>query len=505
MDSVKDEKRRLASNTIFSSIAWLFPIVIGFITTPILVKGLGAEQYGILAIILGFLSYSFTFGTGKVVAKFIPEYRAAGEEHKLAKVVSATFLFSLLIGLAGSITVAVLTNYIVSDILLIPVESQTTTSRAFYFACATGLAMMMGQTFQYVLQGVHRFGSYVLLTNLNGVLLAAGNILLVINGYGVAAIMCWNFVVATIIGFLFYMQSRRALQPTAIDFKVDKSMFMEVARYGGNIILFQIFANVLYIFERTWVVRKFGPEGLMFYVVPMLLALYLHGFIASFVQAIFPKLNELLNDHRKLTLLYQKSTKIVLAIVVFIGVVFISSGKLFLSLWIDADLAVNSYNLLVIHTVTFALVALLVLPLQLAEANRFSSLTAIVTGSWMLIAVPLMIITADPWKSEGVALSRLASVVLTFPLIFFVEKRFLGSFFWKFWVSISFRVLFAALAMAAVGYQISSRFSPNWVTLAAAVAAGGLVYVAILLFTGYVSKEEKTTIRDLIFGGHRLA
>ena len=52
--------------------------------------------------------------------------------------------------------------------------------------------------------------------------------------------------------------------------------------------------------------------------------------------------NELLNDRPRLTSLYQKSTKIVLAVVVFICTIFISSGSTFLTLWINAELAANS-------------------------------------------------------------------------------------------------------------------------------------------------------------------
>lgn len=494
-------KRRLASNTIFSLIAWFFPIVVGFVTTPILVEGLGAEQYGVLAVILGFLSYSFTFGTGKIVAKFLPEYRAAGEEGKLSQVVSATFLFSLLIGLIGALTVALLTPYIVANILLIPAGSQHTASTAFYFACATGLAMMVGQTFQYVLHGLHRFGSYVMLTTLNGFLLGAGNIVLVLNGFGVAAIMGWSLVAASVIGLLFYLQSRRYLPSPAIGLRVDRSLAREVVKYGGNIILFQIFANALYIFERAWVARKFGTQALTYYSVPMLLAIYMHGVVASFAQAIFPRVNELLNDRERLVTLYQRATKIVLAVVTFLCASYVLAGKMFLTLWVNADFAANSYNLLVIHSITFAFIASLIIALQIAEAFRFSSLTVIMTCTWMLLAIPLMIASADAWKSEGIGLARLAVVIVTVPLIFVVEKMFLGSVLVKFWVAALARICLATVAVALVGYHVFFFFRETWLTLVLGTLVCGTVYGGLLLLTGYFTRDEKAILRELIANG----
>src|SRR5678815_5801587 len=95
----KTKKRpALAANSLFSVGAWLFPILLGFISTPTLVRNLGSEQYGLFAVVLGFMSYSFTFGIGKVAGKFVPEYEASGETEKSVDAVSATFMLTLTVG-----------------------------------------------------------------------------------------------------------------------------------------------------------------------------------------------------------------------------------------------------------------------------------------------------------------------------------------------------------------------------------------------------------------------
>lgn len=491
-------KQRLAKNTIFSLIAWFFPIIVGFVTTPILINGLGAEQYGILAIVLGFLSYSFTFGTGKAAAKFIPEYRAAGEDEKISDAVSATLWFSSSIAFVAALAVALLTSYIVSDILLIPLESQATARNAFYFACAIGMVMMIGQTFQNVLQGLHRFDSYVLLTNLSGLMLGAGNIILVVNGYGILHLLAWMLFTAVVVGLLFFLKSRQNLPELNIKLRVSAPVRNAVAKYGWNIILFQVFANILYIFERAWVTRKFGSQALTFYSVPMLLAIYMQGMIASFAQAIFPRINELLNEPDRLAALYQKATKIVLAVVTIICVGYITAGKSFLGLWVSDDLSKHSYSILVIHSLSFALIAVITISLQVAEAFRFSIMTAIITFCWMITAIPLMVLSADSLGSAGIALSRLTAVVITFPMIFFVEKRFFDRIFWAFWLSAAARLTAAALAAGFVAYQLFSMFAESWVMLTAGVIVCCLVYGAVLFFTGYFTREEKKIVRDLL-------
>lgn len=493
------DKEKLAKNSIFSVLAWLSPIALGFITTPILVIYLGHEQYGLLAIIYGFLSYSFTFSIGKVAAKFIPEYRATGKESKISQLISATIWFSLLIAIIGSLGIALFARYIVSDILMLPEEMRDNAVLALYIACIAGLLMMVSQVFQYTLQGLHKFGSYLLLTNIGVLTLGVGNIVLALNGFGIIALLNWNLITVFFTAVLYLIRSKQSLDGFTLTTNIESSVISSVWRYGSSIILFQVFSNVLYIFERAWVTRKFGPEGLTFYAVPMLLAIYIHSVIGSFVQALFPHINELLENKQKLVKLYQKATKIVIALTVFICTAYVIAGKQFLSLWLASDFAEKSFSLLVIHSLTFTLLAIIIIPLQIAEAFKFSSLTAIITCVWMITAIFLMLFITDTWQMEGVAASRLALIgIITFPLIFFVERKFLGGIFWSFWTKSLFRITISAAVTFAIGYFFFHTFSQNWLSLITGILICGSVYGVILLMTGYLSREERILIRNLL-------
>ncbi|HVF30883.1 MAG TPA: hypothetical protein VNA22_07930, partial [Pyrinomonadaceae bacterium] len=277
----KTTRPRIAVNSLFSVVAWMFPILIGFISTPILVRNLGSEEYGLLAVVLGFVSYSFAFGVGKVAGKYVPEFQTAGAGEKVTQVIAATFWVSLAIGLVGSAGLALSADYLVRNALLIKPETQTIAIQSLYIAGAVGVVTMLTQVFQFVLQGLHRFDNYAALTNLSGLLLGGGNILLVLNGAGVRGLLLWNLIVLSLIGFLFYIRSRHLLPSMHLFASVPSPMLKTVVRYAGSIVLYQIFAKVLLIFERAWVTRKFGSEGLTYYFVPMILAIYMHGFVGS--------------------------------------------------------------------------------------------------------------------------------------------------------------------------------------------------------------------------------
>ncbi|HUR99917.1 MAG TPA: oligosaccharide flippase family protein [Pyrinomonadaceae bacterium] len=490
----KGKRRGLAVNSLFSVVAWLFPIMLGFVATPILVRGLGSEQYGLFAIVLGFISYSFTFGVGKVVGKYIPELEAAGKSEQSVEFVSATFWFSLFVGILGSVTLILTAPVIVNRVLLISPENQQTAINSLYLAGAIGVGLMLSQVFQFVLQGLHRFDNYVTITNLNGLLLGAGNIILALNGFGVVALLVWNFGLVILTGLVFFVRAKQLFPVIDLWKNASREVWITVLRYAGNIILYQIFANVLFIFERSWVMRKFGPAALTFYFVPMLLAIYLQGFVASIVQAVFPVVNEVLGDRDRVIELYKRANKLILVIVVFAVTNFIACGSLFLKLWMSAELASESYSLLVFHGLSFGIISVAVMAYQLAEVFKFPALNVIMTGAWMVIAIPLMIVAAERWGSDGVAAARLAATLVTIPIIAYSERRFLGNVLWRFWLAVGARILVAAAAMALVERTLLNLLGESYLSLFAAGSAGALVFAIAILLTRLLTPEEREIV-----------
>lgn len=497
--SGSDKRLSLAANSFFSVVAWLFPLLLGFFSTPILVRYLGDEQYGLFAIVLGFISYSFTFGIGKVAGKYVPEFRANGEDEKVTQVISATFWLSLAVGIFGGGLLVLLTPTVVQKLLLISPDMQQSAIYSLYLASAIGITLMLSQVFQFVLQGLHRFDNYTALTNLSGLLLGGGNIVLALKGFGVSALLLWNLLVVFGVGVLFYVRAKHLLPSISLVTHIPRSMIGRVVRYSGNTLLFQIFANVVFIFERTWVTRKFGADGLTYYFVPMLPAIYMHGFIGSLVQATFPVVNELLDQPERVTALYRRANKLVLAIVVFSVTNFIVCGWLFLKLWISDELADASYRMLIPHGVTYGVIALGIMTFQIAESYKGPLLNVVWTASWAVLAIPLIVLAADSWQSEGVAWARVIASLTMFPAIAYAESRFLGAIQWKFWAMASVRTLIAAAVMGTVEYFIVSALEPSYLALAVAGLAGTIVFAGILAASGFLTVEDRETIRRTIF------
>ncbi|MEP6787085.1 MAG: oligosaccharide flippase family protein [Acidobacteriota bacterium] len=499
MSENASRRQLLLKNSLYGLFSWLFPVVPSVIAMPIIVKGLGNEMYGLYVVISGFSSYFFTIGIGKTAAKYVAEYKAIGETEKISDIVSATLILSLSLGFVATAVVVVLSGTIVTNVLLIQSELQNTAVTALYLACLTILVGTLSQIFQSILQGLQRFDRFLLLTNLSSLLFSMGSVIAVILGYGVLTILTLTLAVAGGLCLLSYWMAKKLLPELRFNLRVSGEAWGLVWRYATSIIVYQLCGSLLLLFERGWIVRKFGPAALTYYVVPMTLALYIQMFVGSLVLALFPTVNELLDEKEKLVTLYQKSTKLILSLVVFAVISAVVCGRLFLGIWLNQEFADLSYWLLVIHVFTFAMVAMNTIAWQVAESFRLAAVNAVATFIWMFVSIPLMVFLSDRWKTEGVAFARLIGVLIFIPLIIYVEHRFLDGICWRFWGSIWARIAAAGLFTCLVEWLLVSRLPSGWLAFVTAVVIGLLVYMAGLLFTGLFEADEKLLFRNAIF------
>lgn len=498
MAELVGRKKILFKNGVYSAVAWIFPLILAITVTPIVVKALGNELYGLYAVVVGFITYSFTFGIGKSAAKFVAEYRSTGDDAKASEAVSAILWISLLFAVLGSVITIALARPIVAHVLLIDADLQDQAVVALYLACAVIIATMVSQVFQFVLQGIHRFDRYLLLTNLAGLFLNLGSVGVVYLGYGVTALLVWNLIVTGVIGLAFYASARRMMPELVIGFSVSPGIRRPVLKYAGSIVVYQVFGNVLFMFERGWIVRRFGPEALTFYVVPMMLGIYLHLFIASLVQALFPVVNELLDDRERLVRLYQTSTKIILTLTTFFVVTFAVCAKPFLSLWMSPDFAEVSHQILIIHLITFGGLAMITVVWQITESFHEARINAFVTLLWLMIAVPFMIALADGWQITGIAFARGCGVLIFVAFVIYVERRFLGGPLWTFWLAALTRIAIASIVAALIEWFLISTLGISWVSLVIAGAIGLSIYVSFLFLSGFLNSEERSALNGLV-------
>jgi O-antigen/teichoic acid export membrane protein len=499
---VESKKNSFKRSVIFNIVSWFLPLIVGFIATPIILHRIGVKNYGLYSLILGFISYSFTFNVGRAVIKYTAEFAKSNDSSKINSVVTSALLINLIIGFVGFISIMLLANWLVIDVFLISEDLRETAVFGFYIAAFSIFLTMISQVFVSVLQGFHRFDIYSGIITFTSFILVIGNLILVLSGYEVVSLLVWNLLTIffSTIAFFLFAQKHQKLRKFQFNYLILKSILI----YGSGVTAYQLLGSLLLLFERTLITRMFGEESLAFYIVPMTIGIYIHSLIASLTMAIFPIASEVnANDSQeKLLSIYKKTTKIVFAIISCISVILIVANKIVLKLWIGGELGnefiEKSSNILIVHILTFGLLALVIVSWILVEGAKNASFNALQSFFWLIIGIPAMIWLAPIYSSFGIALGKLIGVSIVPITILIAEKWIFGKALWRFWGK-----NLILIALVIIGSFYLEQFMLNTIPQTRLVFALEAVIVSICFFTalffiGYFDSDEKTWLRNFL-------
>lgn len=490
--------KSIFKNVLYGFSTWFLPLGLGFLATPLIVRTLGNQDYGIYALVLSVIGYTFNLNFGRAVTKYVAEYRANGEVKKIRSVVSASLFINFFFGLAGVLLIVFSAKWLVSDVIQIAEADRDRTVYALYVAALAVFSLVISQIFSAILQGIYRFDVYSKILNFNNLATLAGNLFLAYNDFGLIYLLIWNLFTNIIALILFVVSAKRLLPEFKLIGRWQPGFLKLVLRYSIGIVIYQIAGNFIMLFERGWITRYLGTENLTYYVVPMSLSFYIHGFVTSIIMMVFPLASELQDNREKLLRLYLKATKIVCFFVVFLATLLIVESRLFLTLWMGAEFAEKTFLLLMIHTVTFSLLSIQGVSWQMVEGLGQPSYNTFIFMICLVINICILVVFTESHGNLGAAVARLAGFGTMFFSVFYVEKWVFKAVQIKFWLSIGLRLAAASIISGFIQYVIIQQFSASWLIFLSAAGIGGIVYCLVLGLFGFVTKEERELLKNIL-------
>ena len=402
---------------VWTSASHVISIAMTFFVTPILLRTLGAEQYGIWSIVIALTGYYglVNMGIGKANTKYIAQFDAVGDTKAVREVMSTGLaIFSLLavVVLAVAGGVAWLFPYLF-DLGDYPIPL------ARWIVMLTGLKVavnLIGQVFAAGVGARKRFDltNSLLCTRL--ILTGTLTILVVVSGGGLLgmALVVLGTAILFRAGICFLAIRVAGLpRPSLGGFNRDTGKML--FRFGLLNLVIQIVRRTSLVGGSLILGLFAGPVAVAYYSVAESLtrkSLSL-GKTINYVVMPFASQFDAQSDRYALKRLMVLPTRLLLTLALLITAVLLILGKSFLTLWISPEIAANVYPVICILCLSL-LVKLPTNGLQstLTGMGRMTFLSRVAIGEGVTMLI-LGIILTPLYGTLG-----MASAVLISQLVF---------------------------------------------------------------------------------------
>jgi O-antigen/teichoic acid export membrane protein len=434
-------------------------MLVGVLTIPYIVNGLGTDGYGILSIayvVLGYFSV-FDLGLSRATVKFVAEHLSPEKIHKIPELVWTSLSLLVLLGCAGGLLVAAFVPLAVTHFFKMP-PSFIGEARTSLFILAASMPIMLGNdALRGVLEAAQRFDlvNYVKVPgSICFYLLAA---LAIPLGIGVRGIVLLLVLVRLTTALAYLALSFRVFPALKHNFHFSRAAMRPLAVFGGWIMVTNITAPIFGYLERFLIASVLSVGMLTYYSVPFDLVGKVLIFPASIVPSLFPYFSyHSGRNSNEITDVTSRVIKYLLLVMTPVTAVFVFFAKDILRLWLGAQFASQSTVVLQLVAVLFFFNAFALVSFTSVQALGRPDLKAI----WDVIALPIYAVMAW-WLMRrlginGAALAKLLISVADCALLYAIARR-LKAFSLRDCVSGSlFRALAASGALVFVVYLIAS-------------------------------------------------
>lgn len=313
--------------------------LLGFVLTPMLIRLLGLEGYGLYVLMQAATSYLLlgTLGAGSAAVKYTAEHAVHG-----GRAFHETQRLSVVLHLGGAAVAAALlfaaAPWFAERLFRVPAELMA--PGVFMLRCAAvgGVFVAGTQAASSTLQGLQAFGAHNRLVVAQAVLMTGGAVGLAALGFGVNGVGRWHVLLSAVVFLVAVYVARAQAAPAAAHHggkALDRRAFVAygLSLWGGS--LAWVITNQA---DKVVIAQAASLSALTLYAVPAGLLQRLQLLPAVVSTVLLPMFSELRHgdaEHEETARrMYLKSTRFVLFAVLPPLVVLFCVMPQFLGLWV---------------------------------------------------------------------------------------------------------------------------------------------------------------------------
>lgn len=419
--------RLLAKNTLWNLVGNGAPMVVAVFCIPILIRGLGKERFGVLALAWALIGYAnlFDLGLGRALTQLVAKKLGAGEDRGIPSIVWTSLLLMLLLGLIGAVAVILASPWLVRSALNVPAALQRETLQSFYLLGLSIPVVITTAGLRGLLEAYQRFALINVLRVPMGVFSFAGPLLVLpfANGlFPIVGILVAGRLIAWAAHLLLCFQVAPNLSH---DITWERTVAASLLRFGGWMTVTNIVGPLMVTFDRFMIGALISVVGVAYYATPYEIVTKLWVVPGALIAVMFPAFSTCsVQDPGRTWLLFDRTVKLILLALFPVTLLIVVLAGDGLSLWLGADFASHGTRVLQWLAAGVFVNSLALVPFTLVQGVGRPDVTA----KLHLLELPLYMVVlwwlVRRWGIDGAAIAWTARVVVDAFVLFFLARRF---------------------------------------------------------------------------------
>jgi O-antigen/teichoic acid export membrane protein len=342
------------------------PLAAAIIAVPFIVRGLGVERFGILALAWAIMGAAamLDLGVGRALTQLVAKRRATFQTAELNSLVMTATIFLAALAVAAAALLAAAASWLANDVFRVDPQFTAEARDAIALLALSLPFVICGGALQGVLEGHLRFD----LSNLVRIPLSALNYLVPLAILPFAADLVWivaGMVAARVLGFVAYATLvRRVLGAGGELGSIRPRLLRPVLALGGWMAASTVVAALIIYLDRFAIGALLTMSALAFYVTPFEIVTRLSVIPAAIGGALLPAFASVTHAAPEQTDQYfARGLRYVVLLVFPAAILVVLFAHEGLTLWIGDEFAAASTRIAQILAVGLFVNSLAIIPL----------------------------------------------------------------------------------------------------------------------------------------------
>lgn len=353
------QTKLLGKNSLINILVKIIPMGVGVIAVPIIIRSLGKDSFGIIALIWMVVNYltMFDLGMSPAMVKSYGKRLGADDMHKIHKVLWTGINLLTLIGLVVGLIFSLSVNYLVVNIFKIDPHLLNEAKTSFYYTGIIIPFIISSASFRSILQTQQRFDIISIIQGVNSLFNYLLPILLVkFTNSGLSTIVLSLLFLKVLIFFLYLIFSFKVEHSIKKFALFDLGVLKEMISFGKWMTVTNIIGPLIGQVDRYFIGSALSVSAITFYTTPLEVLSKVMIIPVSLVSVLFPAFSTLSENSKenanKLFLNSLKTLGIILFPLMFTLAVLAPWG---LKLWVGQEFVEKSTFIAQVFSLVFFL------------------------------------------------------------------------------------------------------------------------------------------------------